>query len=315
MNRRKFLGSTAVLASGAAIGASLPVSMKAFSPMAGPDLVVHKATNYFLGVKEAIGHAGGISRFVPGKSSIGILINSAFEIRPALVKPEISLGLLDLLMETNPKEIIFLQAVTPEYWNTAPYNEIKGNWPLDLQQVASNVFPATYNDKDFMILGTIPGAKQLKDIEIVKKFTEVDVFINVPIIKHHSLTLLTGALKNMMGICTRKTNVSFHLGSGTKNDPGFLAECITDINLVRRPDLVVADATELIINNGPAGPGDTIKPDKILVGADPVAVDAYGCTIMGYDPGETPSIINAYEAGLGEMDISRLDILQTNQQE
>ena len=109
-----------------------------------------------------------------------------------------------------------------------------------------------------MIVEEIKGAKFVKNAEVVKRFLEVDVFVNVPLIKHHATTHLTGALKNMMGITTRKTNVGFHLDSGVKNDPGYLGQCIADINLFRKPDLVVADATELIITNGPSGPGEVI---------------------------------------------------------
>jgi len=313
MNRRRFLGTTAVLASSSALASSLPVGLASFLPGDEPDLVVHTCQDYFSGVRQAIDYAGGISRFIPSRSSIGILINSAFDIRAAYVKPEISLGLIELLMETDPKEIILLQAVSKEYWDSVPQGTRMEMWGPLVTQVSTNVFPATYNEEDFMILPSIPGALHLKEAEMVRRFAEVDAFINVPLIKHHNLTLLTGALKNMMGVLTRKTNVTFHLGSGVKNDPAYLSECISDINLYRKPDLVVADATELIITNGPAGPGDTIQPNKILAGKDPVIVDAYGATIMGYLPEDILAVVKAHEAGLGEMDLAKAIVLETSQ--
>jgi uncharacterized protein (DUF362 family) len=314
MNRRRFIGASAILASTSAVTASMPISLKAFSPPASPDLVVHTGTDYFLATRQAIEKAGGIGRFVPENSSVGLLINSRFDYRSALVKPEITLAILDLVMQTHPRDVILLQAVDQSYWEQTVYSEIMSKWPPVFRQVTTNVPPATFNHGDFVMLSTIPGARQLKDVEVVRQLQDLDIFINVPQIKHHNLTLITGALKNMMGICTRKTNVSFHLGSGKKNDPGYLAECIADINLLRRPDLVVADATELIINNGPSGPGDAIKPDKILVSKDPVAIDAYGCRIMGFDVGDILSISAAYEAGLGEMNLDLLNVVESYQE-
>lgn len=311
MDRRTFIGSTAALASVSALAASLPLGLKAFSSPY-PDLVVHQAGDYFEGTRQAIANAGGIGRFVPEGASVGILINSRFDFRSTLVKPEIAVALIDLVMERHPTDLVLLQAVDQSYWDQCQNGQVMANWTYMLRQVASNVPPATFNDGDFITIGTIPGAKNLKEVEVVRQIMEIDVLINVPIIKHHNLTLITGALKNMMGICTRKTNVSFHLGSGIKNDQAYLADCIADINLLRKCDLVVADATELIVTNGPSGPGDTIQPDKILVSADPVAIDAYGCRIMGLEAGDIHSIVSASGAGLGEMNLEKLTILESS---
>jgi len=92
---------------------------------------------------------------------------------------------------------------------------------------------------------------------MIKDLFECDVLINIPIFKHHGGTILTGCLKNVMGACSGTTNRFFHSGStqsGAKEDLGFLAQAIADANLVRKPDLCVVDATEFLINNGPAGP-------------------------------------------------------------
>ena len=41
---------------------------------------------------------------------------------------------------------------------------------------------------------------------------------------------------------------------------------------------------------------------QIVVGRDPVAVDAYGATLFGLQAGDIGFIREAHEAGLGEMD-------------
>jgi uncharacterized protein (DUF362 family) len=140
----------------------------------------------------------------------------------------------------------------------------------------------------------------------------VDVFINLPILKHHASTIVTGAMKNMMGLTTRKTNVTFHLGSGKRNEPVYLAQCIADLNLVRKADLIVADATQFITANGPEGPGPLKVMDHVIAGTDPVAIDALAATYLDMQPSDVLSVQKGYELGLGEMDLARMKIVETS---
>jgi uncharacterized protein (DUF362 family) len=310
MNRRKFLANAAAITSSTLLTSALPFKIRALSPPGDPDLVIWKGTDYFSGVKKAIEAAGGISRFVPQNSSVGILVNSAFDIKGAYVNPDITISLIEEIMETDPREIVLLQVINDKHWELSSYSKKLEEFSPLIKQVKANSFPSEFNEDDFVLVPEIQGATFLKDAEVVKRYLDVDVFINIPLIKHHGSTLLTGALKNMMGLCTRKTNVGFHLGSGEKNDPGYLGQCIADLNLLRKPDLVVADATELITNNGPFGPGDLAKPDTIIIGSDPVAVDSYGCQFLDFLPEEIHSIQCAYNSGVGEMDLENIDIVE-----
>jgi uncharacterized protein (DUF362 family) len=310
MNRRKFIQQAAALSSSALIAGALPTRILAAPPLGYPGMVIWKGRDYFEGVKSAVQAAGGISSFVPANSTVGLLVNSRFDFQAALVKPDITIALVDLIMETNPKEIVLLQVIDEPYWQMGEHGSVMEEYLPAITQVASNIFPSVFNEEDFVIVPEINGAKYLRNAEVVKRFLEVDVFINVPVIKHHATTLLTGALKNMMGITTRKTNVGFHLDSGEKNDPEYLGQCIADLNMLRKPDLVVADATELIINNGPSGPGDTVTPETIIVSRDPVAVDSYGCRFLDLYPDEIRAIVAAKEIGIGEMDLDRTEILE-----
>jgi uncharacterized protein (DUF362 family) len=80
----------------------------------------------------------------------------------------------------------------------------------------------------------------------------------------------------------------------------YLSQCIADLNLIRQPDLCVVDAIECALNNGPRGPGETVKPNKILAGTDLVAVDAYSADLIGFDLADVPSIGMAARHGLGK---------------
>jgi hypothetical protein len=75
-----------------------------------------------------------------------------------------------------------------------------------------------------------------------------------------------------MGVNANASNQFFHAGSGAKSeyaDVPFLAQCVADLNTLRKPDLCVADATEFLLTNGPAGPGELRRLDKVILGTDP----------------------------------------------
>jgi uncharacterized protein (DUF362 family) len=114
-----------------------------------------------------------------------------------------------------------------------------------------------------------------------------------------------------MGGCHRSTNKFFHEGSGAKGeyeDVTFLSQCIADVNLVRRPDLNVVDGTEFLLTNGPAGPGELKRANKVIAGANPVSVDAYGCTLLGLTAAKVAMIGMATAHGLGEPDLAKLAV-------
>ncbi len=308
MDRRDFIYRGTGLVAGGMLLNLAP--LKLFAEPALPDLCKVKSNDYYNATFRAIHELGGIKKFVPAGSSVGFLVNSAFEEPGTYPHPDIALALLFLCWEAGAGEIVMLQPVSREYWKRSDKYDRHRFIINELVQVKSNEFPAVYNDDDFRMMETVKGAVHLKDIEIIKKISEVDVFINVPILKHHASTILTGALKNMMGLTTRKTNVNFHLGSGVRNDPEYLAQCIADLNLVRKPDLTVADAIEFITGGGPSGPGPLKRMDIVVAGTDPVAVDAFGASCLDMAPQDILTVSKAYELGVGEMDLEKLSVVE-----
>jgi len=307
MDRRNFLYRGSGLVAGGLLLNLVPLRLLGNNSF--PDLCKVKSSDYYAATLRVVHELGGIKRFVPQGSSVGFLINSAFEEPGTYPHPDIALAMLFLCWEAGAKEIIMLQPVSNDYWRRSEKYSRHRFIIDELEQVKTNEFPAVYNEDDFRIRETISGAVVLKDVEIIKKISEVDVFINIPILKHHATTILTGALKNMMGLTTRKTNVTFHLGSGKRNDPEYLAQCIADLNLVRKPDLTVADAIEFITGNGPSGPGPLTRLDVVIAGTDPVAVDAFGAGCLDMAAADIITVQKAYELGIGEMDLSKLTIM------
>ncbi|MCB0804508.1 MAG: DUF362 domain-containing protein [Bacteroidales bacterium] len=312
INRREFIrksGTLGVITAGASMIPGIG-ACSLLSPSA--DISVVSGAGYFANTLKAIDLIGGMKKFIPEGSTVGLLINSDFDIPGTYVNPDVAIAAVKSIFDAGAQSIICLQKVKEEYWERSSYYESHKDILSTLKQVETNVFPSEYNDDDFIKLTDLDNNKALKETEVVKAWLECDVFVNIPICKHHASTLLTGAMKNIMGVSTRKANVTFHLGSGVRNDPDYLAQCIVDQNLVRKSDLCIMDATEFITDNGPSGPGTLKKPQKIIAGADMVAIDAIAAEILGYSPGEILCVVKGHESGLGNKEYSDYNLVELN---
>ena len=83
---------------------------------------------------------------------------------------------------------------------------------------------------------------------------------------------------------------------------------INDLNTIIHPNLCIIDATEFITTNGPNGPGKLKKLQKVIAGTDPVAIDTYCAKLFNYNPKDIIAINKAFEHGIGEMDLNKVNI-------
>jgi uncharacterized protein (DUF362 family) len=129
-----------------------------------------------------------------------------------------------------------------------------------------------------------------------------DKIINVPCLKTHYQTTVTLAMKNLKGCLKREDKPRFHDCN--------LSRAIVELNKIVRPALNVIDATAKRIGSvGSSARREGTGASLLLVSTDAVAVDAVGCALMGIDPGEVPTVTSGAEAGLGESDLTRIEII------
>jgi len=137
---------------------------------------------------------------------------------------------------------------------------------------------------------------------VLRDAVACDTFINVPILKHHGLTRLTIAMKNLMGVCTGLRGV-LHQNIGRK---------LVDLTDFISPELTVVDATRVLLRNGPQGGdlADVERRDTVLASTDPVLADTFACSLVGVDPAEVPNLVEARARGWGRSDLAGADILR-----
>jgi len=111
----------------------------------------------------------------------------------------------------------------------------------------------------------------------------LDAFIiSLPVLKDHSFTVTTIAMKNMFGLAPAR----YYRGSWNKSklhSPS-THRSVFDVCLYRRPDLSVVDARVAL--SGMHLSGTARKLGVILAGFDPVAVDAVGSRMLGHEPAD-----------------------------
>jgi uncharacterized protein (DUF362 family) len=307
INRRSFIKKSAVFSASSVIGSTVMpgVFNRYANAESSIDLAAVKGENYFENTIKAVDFLGGMKKFVSKGSTIGLLANSPWKNIGTYTNPDIVLAIIKLCYEAGAKEIVSIEGASDEYWKRGSL----------AQKFAEEIKSLKSGAKDYTMVSLRKG-KNLKEASIKKVLLECDVFINIPITKDHNGTRFTGCLKNMMGASAYDpTNHFIHFGNtgkswkdgGYKNVP-FLSQSIADLGLVRKPDLCISDATEMILTNGPAGPGKMNKPQYVVAGTDPVAVDSYCANFLNLKGSEILMLKAAHEHGLGEIDTKKLVI-------
>jgi uncharacterized protein (DUF362 family)/NAD-dependent dihydropyrimidine dehydrogenase PreA subunit len=134
---------------------------------------------------------------------------------------------------------------------------------------------------------------------------EADIIISLPKFKTHGLTVMTGAIKNSYGFLPGAQKAMLHKAAG---NPERFHEVIVEVFRLRVPDFFLVDAIVGMEGNGPASP-DLRDIGLILASDHAVALDAVIATMMGCEPGSLPFLRLARKAGLGDYDLSHIDVI------
>ena len=158
---------------------------------------------------------------------------------------------------------------TPEVFAALGYTDLAKSYGIKL---------VDFNQAETVVLKN-DNALQLKQFHMPRIVPEAFV-ISLPVLKDHSFTKTTIAMKNMFGIAPGR----FYAGSWNKSklhSPS-TDKSVVDVCLYKKPDLSVVDASVALKGMHLAGKHKTL--DIILAGFDPVAVDALGSKLLGHNP-------------------------------
>ena len=331
MNRREFLGKCSTVAAAVvSLGTLVGCSRRTTSPQPPPtptapsvgdttpskvghnrwnpdgvDVDVSVAANMDPTslVQTAIDNYGGIDAWVRSGDRVVIKPNLAWARQPAqaaTTNPQVLAAVISLCQDAGAAEVL----VVEHSCDTAVITfEMSG--AQEVCQQAGVPLISLDNDRLYRQVPLSRGINFATDL-VAKDVLDCDVYINLPIAKAHSATLLTLALKNQMGIVWDRGR--YH-SAGIASAPGHnLHQNIASLGASLRPTLNIIDATRVLLSHGPKGPGLTQEMNTVIVSADIVAADAYAAKLMGEQPTDVPHITMAAEMGLGSADLTSLQV-------
>ncbi|MBP2635365.1 MAG: hypothetical protein H6Q72_1272 [Firmicutes bacterium] len=259
-------------------------------------LIIAEGTDPNSLIEKGFAALGGIGALVRSGSSVVVKPNFSVARKPeeaATTNPQLLAALVKQCLAAGAKEVKVI-----DYPFQSPAVCLTNSGIKDAVEAVGGKAYAI-NTQSFYTQVDING-KILKNALFSKDVLNADVFINFPILKHHSITKLTLGMKNMMGLVWDRGY--FH-----KTD---LIQGIAELAAFRKPQLTIVDATRGIIDNGPTGPGTIREWNQVIFGVDPVAVDTYAATLFGVKPEEIAYITAAAQLGVGEMDLRKLTVVK-----
>jgi len=249
----------------------------------------------------ALAALGGIGAFVQPGQTVCLKPNIGWDAPPergADTHPEIVSHLTKLCLAAGAKSVTIFDN-TCDQWQRCYENS-------GIEKAAREAGAHVVNGKDKSLYREveIPGGVKLKRALVHSLVLDSDVFLNVPVLKHHSGTGMTAAMKNLMGVVWDRG--FFH-----QND---LHQTIADIMLVRKPTLNLLDAYHPMVRNGPRGKtvADVVEMRMLLASVDPVALDAAAAKMLGLDPAKIAYIKFGDAMKLGVMDLEAVDVRRIN---
>jgi uncharacterized protein (DUF362 family) len=308
LTRRKFIGEAAgFCVAGPAILTGLAAEAKAraaFSPIrrrlpnpyvenGRPIVVIVRGTDYPAMLAKGMELLGGFSRFGNNRSVI-VKPNFVFDQRtqyPTTTDEASVLTTVQHLQSEGFKDITVADRRA---------NKINGRAGGKFEWSGMNDKARAGGFKtDSLLDDAVAEAVEVRDarwtemssIGVIKTIYEADLIINMPTLKRHTMTNLTCALKNMMGVLDVPTTQNMHLW-GDENTAAResmaqealwrrLALTIAEVAQAVSPELTLIDARKLLCKDHVSvRTGEPRDANRLIISGDPLAADVCATQIM-----------------------------------
>jgi len=254
--------------------------------------------------RKALEAIGGMSRFVKKGQPVVLKPNMSFARTPdfsATTHPLVVATVAQACLEAGAQKVLVLDHTLQRAELCLERTGIQ-----DACKSIAGVHVLALQERKFFREIKIPQGKVLERVEVMKEIVDGQVLINIPVAKSHSATGVSLGLKGLMGMIWDRE--SFHSQYN-------INQAIGDLATVIKPQLTILDATRALAQGGPGGPGEVKKPNLIIAGVDPVAVDSYGVSIVpwygqNFKGRQVEHLLVAHQRGLGKIDIDQLKIFK-----
>jgi uncharacterized protein (DUF362 family) len=240
-------------------------------------------------LREALGAMGGIESFITAGDKVAIKPNCAWD-----RTPEQAANTDPALIGELVRQCVAAGASMVTVLDNSCHDPGRAFTRSGIDASTREAGGKTAHQRNTNTVRLDLGGTTLGSWEVLQPIVEADRVINVPIVKHHSLSRATLGMKNWFGaVVGRRPNLHQRI-----------AQVCAELGAAFRPTLTIIDATRVMTGGGPTGGSLALvdKTDCLAVATDPVAADAWGASLLQLGPDELPHIAIAARLGLGTAD-------------
>jgi len=253
-------------------------------------------------LKRAMQEMGGMGQYVAKGNKVVVKPNIGWDKTPeqaANTNPALVVEIIRQCFEAGASEVFVFDHTCDEWTRTYKTSGIE----MAARAAGATVLPA--NQETYFRSVSLPAGRVLKEAKVHQAILDSDLWLNVPVLKHHGGANLTIGMKNYMGIVWDRK--AFHRNG--------LSECIADVcTFEKRPALNIIDAYRVVTENGPKGrsENDVVTAKALFIARDIVAGDTVAARFfnqMRTMPLEhVPYLAQGQNLRVGTMDVDSLDI-------
>ena len=243
--------------------------------------------------KKTFEAAGGISKFISKGDVVVVKPNISWARRPemaASTNPTVMEAVIELCQEAGARKVRIADNTIHDVRRCFA---LTGAGMVAKKTGAELIYPRSSLMRRMKLQGN-----RLDIWPVFVPLVEADKVINLPVAKHHSLSVLTLGMKNWIGAVggrRNKLHQDIHM-------------TIVDLAQFFNPTVTLIDGIRIMTRNGPSGgsTSDVVQKNTLILSNDPVAADARAARLFDRKPEQIGFIKLGQKWGLGTYDFQKL---------
>lgn len=258
-------------------------------------------------VEKAVSLIGGFERLnIKGKKVLVKPNVVGSRRNPTTTNPQLVGAVVELLYRQGAGQVLVGDMSALIRGSTEKNMEATGIGPAARQAGAKTVYFENHGWTAVKVDG-----KYLRQVEVTEWFFNVDLVINLPVIKTHRYAGYSICLKNLVG-ATHFSQRPYLV------DRSHWEEVVAELNLAFSFPLHIVDGTRIMVSGGP-WEGKSKNTNLVLASGDPLACDVVGLALIksfGFwerlasgSPWQMRQVTHAAALGLGASDYQEMRII------
>jgi uncharacterized protein (DUF362 family) len=231
------------------------------------------------------------------KKIIELLEFDAGKYKNVLIKPNV-VGIFDKNEEAIIVHPNIITSLMKNFKNSKVGESSFTNTEIAFKELGYSKFNPIVFEENKIVKVNDKNAKVLKNFFLPESVKKADLVIDVSKLKTHTLTKMTGAVKNLYGCIPGGLKQTYH--AYAQGDEKF-SNLLVDIYQNIMPGLNIMDAVVSMEGEGPTS-GDPVKTRLLIGSKNSIALDIVAAKIIGYNPEEILTIKEA-EKRFGKINI------------